>query len=133
MAVQVQPDMSLVKLDFGLVEQAITNLLHNASLYTPAGSTIDIRVFVEKRDCVIVMSDNGPGFPKDSLPKVFEKFYRVPGTKTGGTGLGLSIARGFIEAHRGTMKVENGEGGGACFTIRIPIQGENPTTTPEPT
>jgi two-component system sensor histidine kinase KdpD len=123
--VDIPPDMPLVKLDFGLIEQAITNLLHNASLYTPAGSTVQIRVFTEAQECVIVITDNGPGFPKDSLPKVFEKFYRVPGTKAGGTGLGLSISRGFVEAHQGTMKVENREGGGAQFTIRLPMQSEN--------
>jgi two-component system sensor histidine kinase KdpD len=55
---------------------------------------------------------------------VFDKFYRVPGTRTGGTGLGLSIARGFVEAHNGTIKVENREEGGARFTIRLPLQSE---------
>jgi two-component system sensor histidine kinase KdpD len=71
------------------------------------------------------VSDNGPGFPKAALPRVFEKFYRVPGTKPGGTGLGLSIVRGFVEAHRGTISVENKEEGGTRFTIRLPLQFQN--------
>ena len=83
---------------------------------------MQVRSFIERGECVIVLSDNGPGFPKDALPRLFEKFYRVPGTKTGGTGLGLSIARGFVEAHKGTMSVENGPEGGARFTIRLPME-----------
>jgi two-component system sensor histidine kinase KdpD len=121
-SVEVAPDMPLVKMDFGLIEQAITNLLHNASLYTPPGSRIQIRVFPQERECFMIISDNGPGFPKDALPKVFDKFYRVPGTKAGGTGLGLSIVQGFVNAHQGTITVENGENGGARFTIRLPMQ-----------
>jgi two-component system sensor histidine kinase KdpD len=123
--IDVAPDMPLVKVDFGLIEQAVTNLLHNASLYTPHGSTVSIQVFTDAHEAVIVIADNGPGFPKESLSKVFEKFYRVPGTKTGGTGLGLSIARGFVEAHKGTIKVEDREEGGARFIIRLPLQSQN--------
>jgi two-component system sensor histidine kinase KdpD len=124
-SVDVPSDMPLVKVDFGLIEQAITNLLLNASIYTPPGSAVQIRAFMESQECVIVIADNGPGFPRDALPKVFEKFYRVPGTRAGGTGLGLSISRGFVEAHKGTMTVENRPGGGAQFTIRLPLQSED--------
>jgi two-component system sensor histidine kinase KdpD len=119
--VDIMPEMPLLKLDFVLIEQAITNLLHNASLYTPEGSAVSIRVFIDDKDCVLMISDNGPGFPKDALPRIFEKFYRVPGTRAGGTGLGLSIAKGFIAAHNGTIKVENGSVAGANFTIRLPL------------
>lgn len=122
--IDVVPDMPLVKVDFGLIEQAVTNLLHNASLYTPRGSTVSIQVFTDAHEAVIVIADNGPGFPRESLSKLFEKFYRVPGTKTGGTGLGLSIARGFVEAHKGTIKVEDREEGGARFIIRLPLQSQ---------
>ncbi|MGA9363939.1 MAG: sensor histidine kinase KdpD [Bacteroidota bacterium] len=122
--IDVPNDMPLVKMDFALMEQVITNLLHNACLYTPAGSKVEVRAFVEDDNCVVVLSDNGAGFPRDALPRVFEKFYRVPGSMAGGTGLGLSIVRGFVEAHRGTIQVENKDGGGARFTIRLPLQSE---------
>jgi two-component system sensor histidine kinase KdpD len=125
LTIDVSPEMPLIKVDFGLIEQAVTNLLHNASLYTSAGSKVWIQAFTDDQEVVIVIADNGPGFPKESLSKIFEKFYRVPGTKTGGTGLGLSIARGFIEAHKGTIKVEDREGGGARFTIRLPLESQN--------
>jgi two-component system sensor histidine kinase KdpD len=77
---------------------------------------------VEGQDCVLIISDNGPGFPKEAIPRIFEKFYRVPGSKAGGTGLGLSIVQGFVVAHNGTIKVENRTDGGAEFTIKFPLQ-----------
>ena len=127
--IDIAAEMPLMKLDFILVEQAITNLLHNASIYTPPGSAITIRAFQEGGNCIVIISDNGPGFPNDALPRIFEKFYRVPGTGAGGTGLGLSIAKGFIEAHNGSIKVENRQGGGAQFTIMLPLQPETQETT----
>ncbi len=123
--IEVPENMPLVVIDFGLIEQVIVNLLHNVALYTPAGSRVLLRGSVEGNDCVIVVADNGPGFPPEALQRVFEKFYRIPGTKPGGTGLGLSIGRGFVEAHKGTMVVHNDPEGGARFTIRLPLQHEN--------
>ena len=61
------------------------------------------------------MSDRGPGFAPESAERLFEKFYRGDGRKTGGLGLGLSIARGFVEAHGGKLTAENRDGGGARF------------------
>ena len=130
-SLDIPDDLPLVKLDFGLIEQAITNLLHNASLYTPPGTRIVVTGSVHDGQCVIVISDDGPGFPRESLPRAFEKFYRVPGTKAGGTGLGLSIVRGFVEAHGGTIKVENKSEGGARFTIELPTQNEQPESLPQ--
>jgi len=70
---------------------------------------------------LIKIEDDGPGFPAESLPFIFEKFYRLPKSKTGGVGLGLSIARGFVDAHGGTITAENRAGGGARFVIRLPL------------
>jgi two-component system, OmpR family, sensor histidine kinase KdpD len=123
--IDIQSDFPLVKMDFGLIEQALVNILHNAAIYTPSGSEIRIHSYVDGNDCMIVISDSGPGFPPDSLMRIFEKFYRVPGTQSGGSGLGLSIAKGFVEAHKGTIKVENRVQGGAQFTMKIPAQHNN--------
>ncbi len=120
--VKIPDSYPLVKLDFGLIEQAMTNLIYNASVYTQNGSTITILSQVSDGFCEIQISDNGPGLPKESLERVFDKFYRVPGSQTGGTGLGLSIVKGFIEAHKGTIKVENVPTGGTRFIIRIPTE-----------
>jgi two-component system sensor histidine kinase KdpD len=121
-AVDTPSDILLLKIDFALMEQVITNLLLNASLYTPAGSEIGVRASGDGNECEISIADNGPGLPPDVLEKVFDKFFRVPGSKTGGTGLGLSIARGFVEAHRGTIRAENRAGGGLRFVIRLPLE-----------
>jgi len=119
--VKVQEEMPLVKLDFGLVEQAVTNLVHNAAVHTPEGSSITIDARVVEKECVFVVADNGPGLAKEDLRKVFEKFYRAEGMKSGGSGLGLTIAKGFAEAHKGTVTARNRDSGGAEFTLRIPL------------
>ncbi len=122
----VAEDMPLVQLDFGLIEQVCTNLLHNASLYTPAGAVIAIDASMYENELLLVIHDNGPGFPEEAQKKIFDKFYRVPGTRTGGTGLGLSIVRGFVEAHKGTITASNKPSGGAQFIIRIPVEIQQP-------
>jgi two-component system sensor histidine kinase KdpD len=122
LALDISPVLSLVKLDFGLTEQALVNLLRNAAMHTRNDSSIFVKAFPDGPDCVITVADNGPGFPEDSLGRVFEKFYRVPGSRTGGIGLGLSIALGFVQAQKGSLAVENCDGGGAKFTIRLPME-----------
>ena len=72
------------------------------------------------------MTDGGQGHPAGDLERIFDKFYRVPGTATGGTGLGLSICRGLVEAHGGTLTAENAPGGGARFTISLPASTPPP-------
>jgi two-component system sensor histidine kinase KdpD len=121
-SISVSPSLPLVKLDFALFEQVLVNLLRNAALHTQSDSSIVVDVRAEGKDCLLTIADNGPGFPPDSLKNIFEKFYRVPGSKTGGIGLGLSIAQGFVLAHGGTMTVENLPERGAKFTIRVPLE-----------
>ena len=121
-SVDVSDEVPLMKLDFGLIEQALTNLVHNAALHTPVGTDISIRSYLEEGEtCVISVADNGPGLPREDLNKVFEKFYRAQNGKSGGTGLGLTIAKGFIEAHHGTITARNRTDGGAEFVVRLPI------------
>ena len=71
---------------------------------------------------VLTVSDRGPGIPVESIPRVFDKFYRAPTAATGGTGLGLSLVKGFVEAQGGEVKAENRDGGGAVFTIKLPLR-----------
>jgi len=119
-----EKEIRLFKFDFTLLEQSIINILRNSISYSPRDSLIEVFVKSENNECIIIVSDNGPGFPEETLSKIFNKFYRVPGTKTGGTGLGLSISKGFVDAHMGRISVANKPGGGAVFTIIIPM-GEN--------
>lgn len=115
-------NLPLFRLDSGLTEHILYNLLQNAILHTPANTNIVIDVTDQSENCVITVSDNGKGFPEKEMAFVFNKFYRLPDTKTGGSGLGLSIVKGFAEAQNGTIKLENNEQGGAKFTIEIPAQ-----------
>ncbi len=114
--------LPLFKLDAGLLEQVLHNLIHNAIQYTPENTVVEIDVSHQSNLCVITVSDNGEGFPEDKIAQVFNKFYRLPNTKAGGSGLGLSIVKGFVEAQNGTIKLENNKQGGATFTIEIPAE-----------
>lgn len=120
--VQVKENLPLFKLDFGIIHQALHNLIHNASLYIPKYSIIKVLATSIEDKLIIIVEDNGNGFPPDEIDKVFDKFYRVKNTNTGGMGLGLSIVKGFVEAHNGKIKLENVPGGGAKFTIEIPAE-----------
>ncbi|MDD4052564.1 MAG: sensor histidine kinase KdpD [candidate division Zixibacteria bacterium] len=117
---RVPQKFPFVYVDFGLFEQAISNLLINAAAYTPPSTTIEIEARADDNAITLTISDNGPGIPSDSLPHLFDKFYRVPGTPAGGTGIGLAITRAVIEAHEGAITVDNRPGGGAVFAIRLP-------------
>jgi two-component system sensor histidine kinase KdpD len=122
--VEFHPDeyLPLFKLDAGLLEQILHNLLHNAIQHTPENTGIVIDVQHRSDVCCIKVSDNGMGFPGDEIGLVFDKFYRLNSTKAGGCGLGLSIVKGFVEAQKGTVMLENNEQGGATFTIEIPAE-----------
>ena len=115
-------DMPLVRLDFGLMEQVFYNLILNSCQYTPKGSNIMVEATYTEGKLFVVVDDNGSGFPPEFLDRVFNKFFRVDSLKTGGLGLGLSIVRGIVEAHKGTVKVENKSDGGARFLITIPTE-----------
>lgn len=114
--------LPLFKMDTGLMEQVLYNIIYNAILYTPEKSKINIVADYQSENCVITISDNGYGFPESEIQYVFEKFYRLPQSIAGGSGLGLSISTGFVEAHNGKIKLENEKENGAKFTITIPAE-----------
>jgi two-component system, OmpR family, sensor histidine kinase KdpD len=118
----VPEDMPFVKLDFGLMEQVLYNLIYNATQYATNSTNLRIKAFYDNGIMTLQVMDRGPGFPPREISLIFNKFYRVEGSKAGGTGLGLSIAKGFTEAHKGTISVENRQNGGAKFTIKIPTE-----------
>lgn len=112
-------DLPLVNLDHALLTQALANILHNASIYTPAGTEIEISATWIDEALRITLRDHGPGLPPGMERKVFEKFCRAPGAPAGGTGLGLTIARGFVQALGGDITARNHPQGGAEFVIEI--------------
>jgi two-component system sensor histidine kinase KdpD len=118
---EIAPDLPLMRMDFELMLNALTNLLSNAASHTPAGTEVQLSAKVEDGAMLLIVADRGPGIPPASLPHLFEKFYRAPNARTGGTGLGLSLVKGFVEAHGGQVKAENRAAGGTAFTIRLPL------------
>jgi two-component system, OmpR family, sensor histidine kinase KdpD len=121
-SVKLPQNFPLVRADFRLVEQALVDLLINASMHTPAGTPVEVSAAAEKQTVAITVADRGPGLPPEAIPRIFDKFYRAPGAPAGGTGLGLSIVKGFIEAQGGEVHVANRPAGGAIFTITLPLQ-----------
>lgn len=115
-------NLPLFKMDAGLMEQVIYNLIHNGTQYTAGDSPIELSITQSADQCIITVSDHGPGIPPEEMKTIFEPFYRVPGTQAGGTGIGLSIVKGFVVAHGGTVEVEPNPGGGARFVVTLPSE-----------
>lgn len=113
-------NLPLVRMDFRFMEHALSNLLLNAATYSPAGTPIRIVAEMSLKTLLLTVEDRGPGLPAADVEKIFEKFYRVPGSPAGGTGLGLSIVRSIVEAHKGTVTAGNRDGGGSRFVIELP-------------
>lgn len=120
--VNLPEDLPLYKLDFGLMEQAIYNIVYNSVVYTPVDATISIQAENRADACVVTISDNGQGIPEENIDKIFNKFYRSESNTAGGLGLGLSISKGFIEIHDGKITVENQKDSGVKFQIIIPCE-----------
>jgi signal transduction histidine kinase len=105
------------------LSQAVINLLANALKFTPSGGEVEVRVACGSEGAEIRVTDNGIGIPAGDLPRVFERLYRVDGSRnrtTGGAGIGLSIARAIVEAHGGTLSAASQPGRGSEFRIRLP-------------
>ncbi|HTI72767.1 MAG TPA: ATP-binding protein, partial [Candidatus Limnocylindria bacterium] len=117
----LEPGLPLVRMDFVLMQQVLTNLLSNAGFHTPPGTPVTVRVGTDRSELILCVSDRGPGLPNGAAARIFEKFYRGPTAPAGGTGLGLSLVKGFVEAHRGSVVAENRRDGGASFTVRLPV------------
>jgi two-component system sensor histidine kinase KdpD len=119
-SVAIEPGLPLVRMDFVLMQQALTNLLLNTTVHTPPGTAVHVGATIESGYLRLIVSDTGPGLPSDVAPYIFDKFYRAPSAPAGGTGLGLAIVKGFVEAQGGTVQAENLPSKGARFTIRLP-------------
>jgi two-component system sensor histidine kinase KdpD len=121
------PDpLPLVSVDPVLFEQVVVNLVENSVRHGRASSPIEIAARATPGAVEIEVADRGPGIPPGHEERVFEKFYRGPGARSGGVGLGLPICRGIVEAHGGTVTAHNRDGGGARFLVRLPVEGAPP-------
>jgi two-component system sensor histidine kinase KdpD len=117
---EIVKGLPLVRLDFVLMQQVLTNLLLNAVVHTPPGTSIQVCASSQDGKLVISVLDDGPGLARHALPFIFDKFYRAPSAPAGGTGLGLAIVKGFVEAQGGRVEAANRPEGGAAFHIRLP-------------
>jgi signal transduction histidine kinase len=102
------------------IAQVFDNLFTNAIKYAP-GSPIDVTLSQTEELAVVQFKDHGPGIPQESLPLIFERFYRARSEKATGTGLGLFICKQIIDAHRGKIWAESTLGQGTTFFIELPM------------
>ena len=116
------------------LEQAVLILVDNAIKYGPPGGTVTLRSDVMSQgELRITVEDEGPGIPREDLPRVFERFYRVDKARSrrmGGAGLGLPIAKTIVEAHGGHIAAESRTGRGARMSIHLPLAPDPPDTEP---
>ncbi|MFW5891409.1 MAG: ATP-binding protein, partial [bacterium] len=120
-----EKDRIQIKIDKNKLKQAIINVVHNAIKYSEKGSVVKVSLYSDKVYATIKVSDTGYGIPKNSIPYIFNRFYRVDkarSRKTGGTGLGLSISKQIINMHHGTINVKSRVGKGTTFYIKIPLE-----------
>ncbi len=130
--VDIPDDLPLVPLDDVLFEQVVRNLVENAHKYSPTGSPIEIRGRIESGKLRFTVADRGPGLRAGEEQRAFEKFYRgAAGSDRAGVGLGLAICRGIVEAHQGSITAANRPGGGAEFTVWLPLEGTPPSVDTE--
>lgn len=117
-------DDAVVTGDSSWLERAILNLIDNAIKFTPAGGSVEVRVKTQGNEAVLEVIDNGIGIPEQSMPHVFERFYRGDPSRTSGTegtGLGLSLVEWIVRAHRGRVAVESRPGQGSIFRLTLPL------------
>jgi two-component system, OmpR family, sensor histidine kinase KdpD len=119
--VHIDGDLPAISVDARLIQQALNALLSNAAAHGGHNKPIEVSATRDGSTLMISVADRGSGLAPGEENKIFEKFYRGPSTRPGGLGLGLSIARQLVEAHGGEIVGRNREGGGARFSIRLPI------------
>jgi signal transduction histidine kinase len=106
------------------LHQALLNLLGNAVKYCQSGDCVTVRARDAGETLAVSVADTGPGIPEEELPRIFERFYRVPGAerRASGAGLGLSITRQIVEVHGGTLDVASEEEKGTTFILMLPVE-----------
>ena len=119
---------AIVLVDWTRLGQILDNLLGNADRFGPPGTPVNIEVAQEQQGLVTVrVIDSGPGVPAAYRDRLFERFVRTPrGDHSQSTGLGLAIVRGLVEAHAGTISLEDREGAGAVFRFTLPLASVEP-------
>ena len=125
--VSVAPDACAIQADPAKLHDIVRNLVENAVNYSPEQAEVRLEALRRDGQVEVIVSDSGPGIPPADLTRVFERFYRVDKARArpGGIGLGLAIVRHLVELHGGTARAENHQGGGARFTVTLPVIGSH--------
>jgi len=111
--------------DFNRLIQIFTNLITNATIYSPESTTITLRIKANDEYGIFEVEDQGIGIEKSEIPRIFERFYRIDKARSrnsGGTGLGLAIVKHLVEAHHGKINVRSTIGKGTCMKVQIPLK-----------
>jgi signal transduction histidine kinase len=119
MRVETDPAVPMMEIDRALLRQAIHNLVKNGMEALSRGGALTIESRLDGDAVEIAVADTGPGIAPEVAERLFEQFFT---TKPQGTGLGLAISRQIIEEHGGELRWANQPGGGAVFTIRLPVK-----------
>jgi two-component system phosphate regulon sensor histidine kinase PhoR len=119
----INDDLAIFEGDEDKIQSALTNLVNNAIKFTPRDGRVCVSVRQRDDQLVMRVSDTGMGIPKEALPRIFDRFYRVPhpGKHIQGTGLGLAIVRKIVTMHGGRIEVESELNRGTTFTIFLPL------------
>lgn len=117
------PNLPIVKIDTGLIKQAILNLIINAQQAMPTGGKLSVITYLKGEKVYVEVTDTGMGISPPNLDKIFQAYYS---TKKKGTGLGLTTTKLIVEEHGGSISVESARGKGSSFTIQLPVGGNKP-------
>jgi len=114
-------DLPEINADADKTTWILNNLLTNAVKYSYNNSAIDVKAYRKNDHVIFSVKDHGPGIDAAYLPRLFERYFQVPGSKEKGTGLGLAISKEFVEAQQGRIWVESEIGKGSVFNFQLPI------------
>jgi signal transduction histidine kinase len=122
--IEIPTELPAIKADRDKIKQVLINLTSNAVKYNKVGGKIGLKARVEGNQILIEISDTGAGIPPEYLPRLFQKFYRVPGSEqiALGTGLGLAICKQIMDAHRGRIEVQSKVDEGTTFVVHLPLR-----------
>jgi len=124
LSLQLADDLPKASFDRAKIIQVLTNLVSNAIKFTPEKGRVSVNIRHRDEELIIKVSDTGMGIPKEALPKIFDRFYRVirQGKQIQGTGLGLAIVHKIVMMHAGRIEVESEGDQGTTFTVFLPLE-----------
>jgi two-component system, NtrC family, sensor histidine kinase KinB len=114
--------LPLINADADKTTWVLNNILTNAVKYSFNSSLIEVKAWEQNGNVIFSTKDYGPGIPQEYLPRLFERYFQVPGSKEKGTGLGLAISKEFVEAQGGKIWVDSEIGSGSVFSFQLPIK-----------